>query len=227
MADHPLDRPAWNALTSLQAHHAVGSGTAWRFHPEIGPICATRSHDAAGLAHLAALVPDEGILATIETQPHPLPPGTVAEKIADLVQLMASDPIAPYDHPDLMLLSAADAPEMLVLATLTEPGPFAARTHELGTFWGIRVDGRLAAMAGERMRMPGYGEVSAVCVHPDFRGRGLGEIVCRKAMATVARAGLTPFLHAYADNHAALALYRKLGFEVRQVMTVTMFRRAV
>jgi ribosomal protein S18 acetylase RimI-like enzyme len=180
MADHPLDSPAWNALTSLQAHHAVGSGTAWRFHPEIGPICATRSHDAAGLAHLAALVPDEGILATIETQPHPLP-----------------------------------------------PGPFAARTHELGTFWGIRVDGRLAAMAGERMRMPGYGEVSAVCVHPDFRGRGLGEIVCRKAMATVAGAGLTPFLHAYADNHAALALYRKLGFEVRQVMTVTMFRRAV
>lgn len=226
MMEHPLDRPAWNALNSAQAHHGVGGNMALRFHPEIGPISAARTYDATGLAALASLLPEDGILATIEARPHDLPPGTVAEKVADLVQLTNSGPIAPYDHPDILPLGPADAPEMLALASLTEPGPFAARTHELGIFWGIRIDGRLAAMAGERMRMPGFGEVSAVCVHPDFRGRGLGEIVCRKAMTTVAGAGLTPFLHAYADNHAALALYRKLGFAVRHVMTVTMFRRA-
>jgi len=226
MADHPLDRPAWNALNSLQAEHAVGGDMALRFHPDIGPISAARAYDAEGLAALATLLPDEGLLATIEAQPHDLPPGTVAEKVADLVQLAHAGPIDPYDHPDLLQLGEADAPEMLALATLTEPGPFAARTHQLGTFWGLRIDGRLAAMAGERMRMPGFGEVSAVCVHPDFQGQGLGAIVCRKAMATVAAAGLVPFLHAYADNHAALALYRKLGFVVRRVMTVTMFRKA-
>jgi ribosomal protein S18 acetylase RimI-like enzyme len=226
MAEHPLDRPAWHALTSLQACHAVGNDAAVRFHPQIGPIAAARRHDGAGLAALAALVPDDGILATIEAQPHALPPGMGAEKIADLVQLTAPGPVAPYEHPLVVPLGPADAPEMLALATLTEPGPFALRTHELGPFWGIRIDGRLAAMAGERMHLPGFGEVSAVCVHPDFRGQGLAEIVTRRAMARVASAGLTPFLHAYADNDAALGLYRKLGFAVRHVMTVMMFRRA-
>lgn len=222
---HILDRPVWAALTSVQAGFAVDAGAALRFHPDIGPLCAPRAYDAAGLAALATLLPGDGILATMESAPHPLPPGMVAEKVADLAQLVAEGPVAPFDHPAIQRLGPADAPEMLALATLTEPGPFARSTADLGTFWGIRIDGRLAAMAGERMKLPGYGEVSAVCVHPDFRGRGLGEIVTRKAMATLAGEGFVPFLHSYADNAPALRIYAALGFRVRRVLVVTMMRR--
>lgn len=223
---HILDRPVWAALNSLQAGFAQGDARAKRFHPNIGPLSAPRSYDVDDLAAFAALLPGEGILATMETEPRLLPPGFVAEKVAPLTQLVAAAPVAPFDHPALRLLGPADAAEMLALATLTEPGPFASRTQDLGTFWGIRIDGRLAAMAGERMKLPGYGEVSAVCVHPDFRGRGLGEIVTRKAMATLAGEGFTPFLHSYADNAPALRIYEALGFRVRRVLTVTMMRRA-
>jgi predicted GNAT family acetyltransferase len=114
---------------------------------------------------------------------------------------------------------------MRALAQMTEPGPFAERTHTLGQFWGIREEGRLIAMTGERMRMPGFGEVSAVCVHPDARGRGLGVLLTRKATANLAGQGLRPFLHSYADNHAAIATYRRAGFQVAREMVITMFRK--
>lgn len=223
---HILDRPVWAALNGPQAGFALGGAEARRFHADIGPLSAPRGYDKAGLEALAALLPGEGALVTMETAPHAIPDGLVMEKRAPLAQLVAERPVVPFDHPELQRLGIAEMPEMLALATLTEPGPFATRTHELGTFWGIRIDGRLAAMAGERMRMPGYGEVSAVCVHPDFRGRGLGEIVTRKAMATLAGEGLMPMLHSYADNDPALRVYHALGFAVRRVLTVTMMRRA-
>jgi predicted GNAT family acetyltransferase len=110
---------------------------------------------------------------------------------------------------------------MLALATATQPGPFFARTHELGTFWGVRVDGRLVAMAGERMKLPGYTEVSGVCTDPAHRGKGYAALLSRTAATQIKARGETPMLHAYASNTPAIRLYEQLGFELRTHVNVT------
>ncbi|MCB8882795.1 GNAT family N-acetyltransferase [Acidisoma cellulosilytica] len=126
---------------------------------------------------------------------------------------------------DYDVLTPADAAEMLDLARLTKPGPFAQRTRELGRFLGVRRDGRLVAMAGERMKPGSFTEISGVCTHPDHRGQGYAAGLMRDvALAIVAR-GETPFLHAFADNLGAIALYEKLGFVTRWRPTLTVFER--
>jgi predicted GNAT family acetyltransferase len=128
---------------------------------------------------------------------------------------------------EVLELTDADASEMLALARLTEPGPFLARTHEMGSFVGIRVAGRLAAMAGERFRFPGYTEVSGVCTHPDFRGRGFARLLSASVAGRIESRGERPFLHAWKDNAAAISLYQSLGFELRAEVNVAVFERAM
>lgn len=229
LAEHVLDRAAWHALTGPQAEHALGGPLAKRFHPDIGPIAAPRDHSPEAISALAAMAPEEGVLATLLVRPMALPPTVEITRLSPALQMVLDVPPEPFDHPDIEMLGDADAVEMRALAELTEPGPFSGRTQQLGTFWGIRDQGRIIAMAGERMRLgspgAGYGEVSAVCVHPDARGRGLGALMTRKAAATVGARGLTPFLHVYANNDAAIATYRTLGFRVRSEIIITMFRK--
>jgi predicted GNAT family acetyltransferase len=127
---------------------------------------------------------------------------------------------------EILKLEDADAPEMLALAKLTEPGPFLARTHHhMGRFIGIRIDGRLAAMAGERFRFPGYTEVSGVCTHPDFRGRGLARRLSATVAAGIEARGERPFLHAWKSNRAAISLYESLGFELRSEVNVAVLEQ--
>jgi predicted GNAT family acetyltransferase len=115
---------------------------------------------------------------------------------------------------------------MLALATATQPGPFFARTHELGTFWGVKVDGRLVAMAGERMKPPGYTEVSGVCTDPGHRGKGYAALLSRTVATQIMARGETPMLHAYASNTPAIRLYEQLGFELRTHVNVTILAPA-
>jgi predicted GNAT family acetyltransferase len=114
---------------------------------------------------------------------------------------------------------------MLDLATLTQPGPFTLRALDLGRFWGIRQDGRLVAMAGMRMAVPGLVELSGVCAHPDARGQGLARLLSRYVSARIEEGGDRPFLHAWAANTAAIALYRSIGFSIRTQMHVLAIRR--
>jgi predicted GNAT family acetyltransferase len=125
---------------------------------------------------------------------------------------------------DILMLTDEDAPEMLELAMLTEPGPFLTRTHTMGTFLGIRIGGRLVAMAGERMRFPGFTEVSGVCTHPEFRGRGLARRLSAAVVAGIEARGDQAFLHAWKTNHSAISLYQGLGFKVRTEVNVAVLK---
>jgi predicted GNAT family acetyltransferase len=140
---------------------------------------------------------------------------------------MTADAITPGPAPaGVQLLGDADAAGMLALANLTRPGPFFSHTHQLGRFIGIRQDGRLVAMAGERMQPQGFTEVSGVCTHPDFRGRGFAGGLMRLVAQAILARGDTAFLHVYADNAGAIALYESLGFRIRAAVTMTVIARA-
>lgn len=218
---HPLDNPAWAALTTHHAHLARGQGLALRYDPDVAIFAGAVSHDADPLAMLGRLIVTGGPAIVAEARALPPVPGTVVRTHRMAVQMLAEDPLPPDPDFAFLELGDADAPEMLALATLTEPGPFFRRTHQLGRFIGIRRDGELVAMAGERMRTHGFTEVSGVCTHPDFRGFGLAGKLMREVAARIVEAGDLPFLHAYADNASAIGLYERLGYRWRADIHIT------
>lgn len=224
MEPHVLDRPVWQALTSRQAGLALGDARAWRMEPRHGPFAAAADASAESLAALGALVPEGGELYLVEGEEMPPPPGIVAVRQAVLTQMVA-EAIADGPEPDFVSLGEGDAAEMLALATLTAPGPFLSLSHRLGDFIGVKADGRLVAMAGERMRPDGFIEVSGVCTHPDWRGRGYAGGLMRVVSRRILAQGEAPYLHAYASNTGAIALYEKLGFRRRRDMAMTVIAR--
>lgn len=214
---HPLDKPIWSALTTRQAAFGEGGARAKRFSADVSPFIAAADDSAEALSELAALVARSGDdLSLLEVAP-PQPPRGVAEIAnAACVQMVAQALTANGGAFAIEPLGDGDAAEMLALATLTRPGPFRKRTHELGRFIGIRDNGRLVAMAGERLQTDQFVEVSGVCTHPDHRGRGYAGALMRAVGARILAEGATPFLHAYASNAGAIALYTSLGFEARR-----------
>ena len=224
--ENPLDRPPWSALTTSHAAFAVGNELAWRYRPEYSPLSAVREVSAPCLQALSALMQPGEAVGLFGAEP------TAAS--GDLIEVVHR-PLEQfvYEKRDVsagdvkpLVLSEADAPEMLALAKLTEPGPFAARTVALGEYLGIRSDGRLIAMAGERMKFPGFTEISGVCTHPEHRGRGLAETLVRVLMRDILDRGEVPFLHIFSDNVAAGALYKKLAFTHRRSAVVSVLQRA-
>lgn len=223
----PLDRPVWHSLTTAHAPLSVGDALARRYAPEVNRFASVRDDSEDAQAALTALVQLGEQVYVLQAPEIVIPAGLRATLQASCVQLVAHAPVAapaPNTHA-IVALGDADASEMLALATLTEPGPFLTQTHRMGRFVGIRIDGRLAAMAGERFRFPGYTEVSGVCTHPDFRGRGLAQQLSRHVAAQIAARGDTAFLHAWSHNTGAIALYERLGFQWRTDVRVAVLVR--
>lgn len=226
-AQHPLDRPVWSALTGRQAPLAVAQGTALRFAPAIGLFAAIPDNSPASLADLGALIEAMGEVALVEPEAPPPVPGARVASEALCWQMVAEGEIAvPPVAFEVLALTDADAPDMLALATLTRPGPFYERTHEFSPFIGVKVEGRLVAMAGERMKPEGFAELSGVCTHPDHRGHGYAAALMRRIAARVRARGETPILHVYAHNTGAIALYEPLGFAFRRELVMTTLTRA-
>ncbi|MEO8113847.1 MAG: GNAT family N-acetyltransferase [Phenylobacterium sp.] len=223
---HPLDRPVWSTLTTRQSGLAQGDARALRIDPRYGPFAAAADSSPESLAALAALIPPDGVVWIVEAEETPTPPGVTALRQASLHQMSAAA-LTPAPSPafEITPLTEADALEMRALATLTEPGPFLERTHRLGDFIGVKLEGRLIAMAGERMRPEGFTEVSGVCTHPGHRGQGYAGGLMRTVAGRILVRGETPFLHAYASNTGAISLYQSLGFTLRRPVTMTVLGR--
>lgn len=224
---HPLDRAVWNALTTRLSAFATpdSNARAVRIDPEVGVFlaCADDAPDSvAALGALARAHPEAGL---IEVEGSPiadvLPDGVAVAGRIPLVQMTAQALIAGGRAVDHEVLTEADAPAMMALAGLTRPGPFRSATRKLGPFIGVKQDGELIAMAGRRLRVDGFTELSGVCTHPDHRGKGLAAALSRAVVADILAGGETAFLHAFADHPATIAFYRTLGFEVRGRMTYT------
>ena len=222
---HILDRPVWNALNSRHADLSEGNSLARRYAPAIHPFASTRDASPESLGALAALARPGETLIVLQRDAMPLPPGFALAGEAPGVQMVAERALEEVRDDRIERLGEADAAEMLDLATLTKPGPFTLRAQALGDFWGVRENGRLIAMAGERLKQDGLAEVSGVCTHPDARGRGLGRLLTLFVAGRILARGEQPFLHTYAGNATAIALYERIGFRLRSTMHVTMLNR--
>ena len=217
---HPLDRPVWNALTTWHAAFAQG-GTRARCYPrEIVPLCATLDGSSESFLELRALIPKGGFLALATPEPIAAPDGFVVVMTATFDQMVATT-VAPAASPHIHVLGDVDAPEMLALGQPLLPTSFFARSHELGRHVGVRAERRLVAIAGERLRLTGFTEISSVCTDPDHRGRGYARALVAHLGRAILDRGEVPFLHVHSTNRATISVYLRLGFVFRRVMHLT------
>ncbi|MCA8427102.1 GNAT family N-acetyltransferase [Burkholderia seminalis] len=215
---HVLNRVAWNALTGKQRHLALGNDRAWRFPSAIAPFAAIADTSAASFDALRELVAAHGPAALVTPDEIEPPAGWAVVRRATLLQMVWQGSPDPADESEHVTLGEGDVPDMLALTTAAQPGPFGPRTVELGCYIGVRSAGRLAAMAGERMRVDGYTEISAVCVDAAFRRQGLAARLIRSLIASIGARAETPFLHVLTTNQVAIERYVALGFVVRREM---------
>jgi ribosomal protein S18 acetylase RimI-like enzyme len=214
--DSVLLNPAWHSLIGPHAHLAEGSGKARRYPHDVSPFTAMSDpDDREAWEDLRALVGPGGygVITGWDGEP---PRGWSIVQGGEGVQITGED-VAGVPDEDLLVLTAADVPEMLDLVQRTQPGPFEPRTIELGGYLGIRSDdGRLVAMAGRRLNPPGWVEISAVCTDEEFRGRGYAARLVLAVAHGIRADGLVPLLHAAGSNENAIRVYERLGFRVRR-----------
>ncbi|AXF20694.1 GNAT family N-acetyltransferase [Burkholderia pyrrocinia] len=223
---HPLDRVVWNALTGKQNHFALGNDRALRFPAAIAPFAAIADASAASFAALRELIAAHGPAALVTPDEIRPPSGWSVIRRATLLQMVWQGTLDPSYASEHVTLAEADVPEMLALTTAAQPGPFGPRTIELGDYIGVRNEGRLAAMAGERMQVDGYTEISAVCVDAAFRRQGLAARLIRSLIAAIGARAETPFLHVLTSNQVAIERYLALGFAVRREMQLLVLGEA-
>jgi ribosomal protein S18 acetylase RimI-like enzyme len=223
---HPLNHVIWRALTSCHRDVSKGDHLALRYLAPVAPFAATTDVNTASFQSLLALVPPgERIgLFTLEEIMPPSSFSVIERSSVDQMVLIRM----PSDGGSVPIvgLDASDVPDMLALVDATHPGPFGPRTIELGQYIGVRRQGMLVAMAGERMRLDGFTEISAVCVHPSCRGQGLAAELISRLARSIASRGDTSFLHVFSSNRTAIDLYRKLGFVLRRHMHLAVLARA-
>jgi len=219
------DRPIWDALTTRQAYLAVGDEKVKRYPADIAPFIAARGGDPAARAAMADWATAGELLYLIDGDEVPTAGWEVEKSSAVLQMVYRGKRGVDGADGEYSVLGPDDVPEMLGLTALAFPGYFRARTVELGTYVGVRVDGRLVAMAGMRMFPGDFREVSGVCTHPDHRGRGYARRLIAATVAEILDQGHTPFLHVDAANHGARTAYEAIGFEVRAELPFVGLRR--
>ncbi|MGA8223905.1 MAG: GNAT family N-acetyltransferase [Candidatus Acidiferrales bacterium] len=228
---HPLDNPIWQALTTSLARFAKAGQSARRFPNDVTSLGGFPEPTQECYDSLATILDDVKATGVFYDTPQQPPAGWTVLGGAPLFQMIYQNggrsgaSRAKRVAPEFIELTEADAPEMLALAQLTKPGPFGLRTRELGTYLGIRQDGQLIAMAGERLRVPGFTEISAVCTHPDHLGHGYATSLMAELARRIQGRGEAPFLHVREDNRRAIALYEHLGYQKRALAHFAIVRR--
>jgi predicted GNAT family acetyltransferase len=221
-----LDNPIWSSLTgSRHSALAVRDGAAARYRAGVSQLAAVAESSPDALSDLARLVePGESVLVLDVEDLDPVGPRWTRPVSIPLLQMVIDTPLE-ASHQDFAILREEDGDDAMALVELTEPGPFLPGTLKLGHYIGLREEGHLVAMAGERMKPEAHTEISAVCIHPQLQGRGLGEALVRAHTSRIQREGLTACLHVAVDNTRAIALYERLGYRARRRLAVSQLLR--
>jgi ribosomal protein S18 acetylase RimI-like enzyme len=223
---HTLDNPVWHSLVTRHSGLAITARGAAKYPATVAPFAAVEDATVHAANQLASLIADGDSVFLVGVAP-PAPPGWVLIPGKPVLQMICNARVAELAGPDPVRLGARQRDDMLALTALVFPGFFRARTLEMGDYFGIYDGSRLAAMAGERMRLDGYQELSAVCTHPDYTGRGYAQRLLALLCNSAFDRGLTPFLHVFTDNERAIGVYRKLGFVDRAIPPFWSLQKAI
>lgn len=227
MTPDALNNPIWSALISAQSHFAIGGPLAKRYPADVAPFIAVSEPSAAAARACAELVEPGEIINIVSVTPK-LEAGWELLATGNIAQMVwrPDAPVPTEDENGIVPLTDVDTPDMLALTALVFPGYFRPRTPAMGEYFAIRQDGRFAAMTGERMKLHGYEEISAVCTHPDFTGRGYAARLINHVVRKQLQRGITPFLHVNETNTRARSLYVRLGFADRALLPLWLLKRA-
>jgi len=225
MTDLPEElflNPAWHALHTKHRHFAMGAGAACRYPAAVAPIAAVAEPGEQALRNLhSLLVPGESVWIAGESFP-PVPELHFEQALPCLQMVLSGEATLPESTVEITRLPNANAPAMVALTDIAFPGFFRPRTCEMGTYYGVRVEGELIAMGGERLMLDGYPEISGICTHPAHRGKGYAANLIGQLARNHRRAGLVSWFHVVSANQHAIELYLRLGF--RTVREVTLHR---
>lgn len=227
--NHLLDNMIWNALVTGNKDIAVSSGAAGCYRPDIAPFAAVEELNNDNLGQLHALLPAERKVAlSWFDRPALNPEQWQVLHEMDCSQMVYEYPVKNFETKESRLvvpLTREHVPQMLELTAMTKPGPFLENTILFGNYFGVLVDGQLAAMAGQRMHPVPYMEVSAVCTHPAFRGKGYARACMLQVMKLITENGFTPFLHVLTSNTTAIQLYESIGYRIRKRIFINVIKR--
>jgi ribosomal protein S18 acetylase RimI-like enzyme len=220
-----LNRPAYSALKSRQANFAQSHGAAIAFAPEFAAFAALENDSEQAWQDLAKLeIGNDGFWLLEQNYIGPKA-GFYVDKTAHCKQMIFDHEVIIENDVEVVELNQNDAKEMHELALLCQPGPFFARTNELAQFIGIKIDGRLVSMMGERLQIDGFSELSALATHPDFQGKKWGKYLLNQVTKRILARGQIPFLHVYAWNEIGIKNYENLGFRVRTDIYVSVLKK--
>ena len=226
MSDHSeLDNPFWSSLGSVHQQLALRSGDAARYPPQYAPFFGVAEMKASVAAALDALVAPGESVYLLGVAPRP-PARWQLEAFHPLAQMVCEEPIPVIDGPEMIELSERHRADVLALTRLVYPHYFRERTMEMGRYFGIYQDGRLAAMIGERLGTDSARELSAICTHPDFAGRGYARRLTAMLTNDTLQQGRMPFLHVSHENPRAKRLYEQIGFRLRRDIPFWSLQRA-
>lgn len=216
-----LDNPIWNALVSGSSVLALGNGDAMYTRRDAGFFAGLSRNDSTHLQLLHTCIPLNEIVVLFTTALLKPTPGWIVKLEKPLLQMVyTGSDLAGLDGDPPVVLTEDAIPEMIALTSLTKPGPFLSRTIDFGNYEGIFEDGKLVAMAGQRLKPSPFTEVSAVCTHPDYTGKGYAARLINSQIRQILSLSAIPFLHVYPDNTTAISVYRKIGFEARKELFV-------
>ncbi len=221
----PLDNPVWEALSSKQSHFKLGNQTLKYFPSNVSPFVSLQNWSETDLQELINHLPADRSFSFMITKDVTLPPSFDIIFTTPLYQLYCPV-LMPFANPGIAFrrLGNADVAQMLALTEMTKPGPFYERTIDFGNYVGIFNNDQLVAMAGERLKVNGYTEVSAICTHPHFLGKGYASFLLSKISEHIVNEGNMPFLHVKKDNSRAIDVYKKLGFQIRTDVYFAVFK---
>lgn len=220
--DHPLDNPAWNALSSGNKTLALGNEKAKFYQPEVSIFSGLPESTPENFEALYELTPAAGFFGFVSMEAFDIHAQWQVVHPVECYQMVCEGEIIERKKPEgsLVSLTSENVPAMLELTKLTNPGPFSVRTIELGHYQGIFDGDKLVAMAGQRMNPTPYAEISAVCTHPDYLSRGYAAQILIAQARRIKAAGEIPFLHVLTSNTRAIRLYESIGFVIRRLVHI-------
>lgn len=226
---HILDNMIWNAITTGNKDIAIINGDVGCYLPEIAPFAGMKDFNDSNLKKLYEFIPANQSVAisSLNKMNHDDGRWKLLQPM-DVTQMVYEHTLNSFttkNSPLIVPLSEEHVPQMIELTALTRPGPFLQQTIRFKNYFGIFIDNRLAAITGQRMHPKPYMEVSAVCTHPDFRGRGYAKTLMLHVMKIILDNSFTPFLHVLSNNSNAIELYKTIGFRTRKQIFVDVIRR--